>query len=380
MSGAHNNNSTHIGHPTLPFQLACWLLGLVAFAELLTAGVALASRLHCSQKTKEASRIVPHVITIPSAGISVRDNDPSTPGRIAATPPPLANSKARTSSSPVVQPRAPLPPPTPLSTPQIADPTVERLVNEARKARVAEDMGMALVKLQEAARKEPNEPNLLYEFGLIYELMGVYDRAEESFQKVLELGTDGAGALYEQAAIKLRDGFDQPESKFGRLSLGRVRVFHDRRVANRERVILTVPVQAVPGENIDPSDLEVVVRFFDEVEKNGEPQPAAPESTTSYRWATEPIDWQTGEEILRVTYTLPDQDIQEEHLFGKRHYHGQVVELVYRGTLIDSQAWPRILARRVDAPERDPLFLDKDLDAPDFNPDAPLLPPPLPEP
>jgi hypothetical protein len=136
----------------------------------------------------------------------------------------------------------------------------------------------------------------------------------------------------------------------------------------------------VPGEDIDPADLEVVVRFFDETDKSQEPIPASPESTTSYRWVTEPIDWQTGEEILRVTYTLPAQDIQQKHLFGTRHYHGQVVELVYKGTLIDSQAWPRILARRVDAPEKDPLFLDQDLTPPDLNPDAPLLPPPLPEP
>jgi len=377
MSGPRDNMTGR--HPTLPFRLACWFLGLMAFAELLTAGVALASRLQCSREVEVAGHIVPHVITMSSSS-SLRDDDPAAPGRISATPPPLSNPGTTTAATPAIPPSAPLPAPTPLSTPAIADPIVERLVNDARKARVTEDMGLALVKLQEAARREPNEPNLLYEFGLVYELMGVYDRAEEAFQKVLELGADGAGSLYEQAAIKLLDGFEQPESKFGRISLGRVRVFHDRRVANRERVILTVPVQAVPGEDIDPSDLEVVVRFFDEVGENGEPQPASPESTTSYRWATEPIDWQTGEEILRVTYTLPNQDIQQEHLFGKHHYHGQVVELVYRGTLIDSQAWPRILARRIDAPERDPLFLDQDLMPPDLNPDAPLLPPPLPEP
>jgi len=255
---------------------------------------------------------------------------------------------------------------------------VERLVNEAREARVAEDLRLALVKLEEAQQSAPEDPNVLYEMGLAYEIMGVFDRAGGFYQSVFELGTSGAGALYEQAAIKLRDGFEQPEDKRGRMSLGRVRVFRDKRQQVRERVVLTVPIQAVPGEQIDPADLEIVVRFFDEV-GDGEPQPASNASSTNYEWVTGQVDWQNGEELLRVTYTLPKQDIQQRHLFGERHYHGQVVELVYRGTLIDSQAWPRILARKVDAPERDPLFLDQDLVPPDFNPDAPLLPPPLPE-
>ncbi len=358
------------GRSALPFRLACWVIGLLAFAELVVAGTALAGRLEAGRKVRVVERIVPHVITMP--GPARPGDAAATPGRISAVPPPAAAPAA--TPAPVA-----LPAPSPLAAPRIADPVAERLVAQAREARVAEDMGLALVKLEEAAGLAPDDPNVLYEFGLVYELMGVNDRAAESYQKVFDLGTTGAGSLYELAAIKLRDGFEQPEAKSGRISLGRVRVFPDRRSADRERIVLTVPVQAVPGEKIDPADLEVVVRFFDEVGGGGEPQPASPASSTSYDWVTLPVDWQTGEELLRVTYALPEQDVQQDHLFGERRYHGQVVELVYRGTLIDSQAWPRILARRVDAPERDPLFLEQDLLPPEFNPLAPLLPPPLPE-
>lgn len=360
--------------PNLPFRLACWAIGLLAFAELVVGGVALAGRFEASRQVKVIERIVPHVVTVPS--LDQPAGGAATPGRVSAVPPaPAAAAQAKPPPAP-----APLPEPTPLAAPRVADPVAERLVAEARKARVAEDMGLALVKLEEAARLAPDDPNILYEFGLAYELMGVNDRAAESYQKVFDLGTTGAGALYELAAIKLRDGFEQPEAKFGRISLGRIRVFRDQRAADRERIVLTVPVQAVPGEKIDPADLEVVVRFFDEVGGGGDPQPASPASSTSYDWVTLPVDWQTGEELLRVAYTLPEQDLQQDHLFGERRYYGQVVELVYRGTLIDSQAWPRILARRVDAPERDPLFLEQEMLPPEFNPEAPLLPPPLPEP
>jgi len=361
--------TSHGHHPIPVFRISLGVIALIAFTELITAAVAIAMRVEESREVRIVERIVPRIIAVPTP-VAARAADPGS-GLVSAVPPTLVKPK------PAPEPSR-LPPPTPLNAPAIADPVVERLVNEAREARVAEDLRLALVKLEEAQQSAPDDPNVLYEMGLAFEIMGVYDRASEFYQAVFELGTSGAGALYEQAAIKLRDGFEQPEDKRGRLALGRVRVFRDKRQQARERVVLTVPIHAVPGEHIDPADLEIVVRFFDEV-GDGEPQPASNASSTNYEWVTGQVDWQNGEELLRVTYTLPKQDIQQRHLFGERHYHGQVVELVYRSTLIDSQAWPRILARKVDAPERDPLFLDQDLVPPDFNPDAPLLPPPLPE-
>lgn len=359
MSGS---TASSTGHQSVSvFRISLWVIALAAFAELVAGGVALAMRVEDAREVRIIERVVPHIVAIPTPV-------PAKSG--AGTIPPLAGTIP--TPDPVTH-HPSLPPPTPLNAPPIDDPIVERLVDQAREARVAEDLRLALVKLEEAQQSAPDDPNVLYELGLAYELMGVYDRASENYMKVLELGTSGAGSLYELAALKLRDGFEQPEDKRGRMSLGRVRVFRDQREKNNERVVLTVPIQAVPGEQIDPSDLEIVVSFFDEL-GDGEPQPASPYSSTNYDWVTGTVDWQTGEELLRVTYTLPDQDIQQRHLFGERHYYGQVVELVYRGTLIDSQAWPRILARKVDAPERDPLFLERD-----FNPDAPLLLPPLPE-
>lgn len=347
---------------TLTFRLACWSLGVVAFAELLTAALGLAVRLDRSRQVRVVEKTVPQVVavTLPEAAARVVAVPPTAP---PATPRPAPTA-------------APLPPATPLTTPEIADPVVERLVTEARKARVAEDLRKALVKLEEARDKAPDDPNVLYEFGLCYELMGVYDRAADHYQKVFELGTSGAGSLYGMAAIKLRDGFEQAEDKRGLLSLGRVRIFKDQRVTDGERVILTVPLQAAPGQKIDPADLEVVVRFFDVLE-NGDLQPAAEGSRTSYDWVTLPLDWQAGEELLRVSYFLPPQESQQIHLFGQRRYHGQVVELFHRGKLLDSQAWPGVLARQVDIKARDPLFLDPNSLPPDFNPDSPLLP--LPE-
>ena len=48
-----------------------------------------------------------------------------------------------------------------------------------------------------------------------------------------------------------------------------------------------------------------------------------------------------------MTYTIPPQDNQTEHLFGGRTYYGQVVSLIYKGEILDVDAWPPNLAARI---------------------------------
>lgn len=243
-------------------------------------------------------------------------------------------------------------------------------------------MGAAIVKLEEARTLAPKEPNLLYELGLVYETMAAYDtalaeKAADAYQRVFELGTTGAGALYPLAAAKLRDGITRPLDMRGKLSLGRTRIFKDEAYQLGERVVLTIPVRAAPGSEPSGDDFSVLVKFF-EKPLHGEPRRSGPETESKVEWISGAIEWLGGEEILRVTYILPSQNPGQEHLFGRRAYYGQVVELLYKNELIDSQAWPRHLAslsRSNSGSGMDPLFLDRDLLPPDFDPNLPLLPP-----
>jgi hypothetical protein len=264
--------------------------------------------------------------------------------------------------------------PVPLMTPPIADPIVERLVAEAREARVADDSRRAIVKLEEAEKRAPNEPNVLYQYGQVLESMGVYGKAADYYQKVFELGALGAGSLYQLAAHKIAHGFAGADEMAGKLALGRIRQFEDPRVRDGQKLIITVPVVAAPNQELVPEKIEVVVSFFDKLHE--EVVPAAPRNKPSYRWVTEPVDWKgpSGEELLQVTYFIPNEGGQDLHLFGQRQHFGQLVELNYEAELVDSQAWPRTLARRVNVPERDPLFLPEEFIPDDLNPDNPLLP------
>jgi len=265
-----------------------------------------------------------------------------------------------------------------LAIPQVADPRSERMVREAREARVAGDMGRAIVKLEEALAESPEDPSVRYEMGLVHEQMGVYDIAAAHYEKVFQLGTSGAGALYEMAAAKLRDGFAQPDAMLGKLSLGRVRIFNNPNHEGGQRVTLTIPVQKSPADEIEVEEIAVSVIFFNRSTK-GEIIQLEDKSWVTEQWVTLPFDWAGGEESLRMTYTIPRQDTQTEHLFGSRTYYGQVVSLTYKGEVLDVQAWPRDLAARIPRP---PVSAPVDLMLPefqnslppDFDPEMPLLP------
>ena len=355
------------------FALACCALGLIAFSQLLIAGMALAARLEDSQKIRiverEVEKLVPYPNPAPIQPPGAQPNTNTLPN-IILDPSPNKNPIASQSTTE----------PTQLVTPAIADPRTERLVTEARTARVAGDMGMAIVKLEEALKQSPNEPNALYELGLVHELMGVNDQASIYFEQVFQIGVTGSGELYKAAAAKLRDGFELPGEMRGKIALGRVRIFKDPAAVGGKRTVLSIPVTKAPDQEVQSSDIEVSVTFFNKT-SNGNIIQLEDESWASANWASLPFDWAAGEETLRVNYQIPNQDGQTTHLFGEIEYYGQVATLSYKGEILDIQAWPRDLAARigqtpanVDPSNSFPEFLDRDSLPPNFDPDIPLLP------
>lgn len=365
--------SSRTSTDTRVFVVACWALGLLAFAQLWIGGLALMQRMqHASQPTVIEKEVIRHVVVRVPADSTETMQESAVVSRPPVTP-------ARTQPSPLA---SPLPAPRPLDTPIIADPRCERLVRDARDARVAGDMVKAIVKLEEAIGQVPQEPAVLFELGLVHEQMGIFYRASEYYLKVYELGTSGAGTYYEAAATKLRDGFENPANNIGRLSLGRVRIFESPDKSNGQAVILTIPVQKAPSFEAEDDHLEVKVNFFNRTTK-GEIIQLEDESWVRKQWVSLPFEWAGGEEVLRMTYTIPPQDQQTEHLFGIRSYYGQVVSLSYQGEILDVQAWPRDLAARLPgtpARANDNNQFPDFLDTPpaDFDPDLGVLPP-LPE-
>lgn len=351
------------------FPVACWVLGLMAFTQLIVAGMALATRLEDSKVVKVVEKAVmkPVVVRVPASP----STSPGAPlGSVVSRPP-----------VPQETPVMPALKPTPLTTPAIADPRTERLVNEARQARVAGDMGKAITKLEDAILQSPEDPSVHWEMGMALEQMGVYDTAANHYQKILGIGLPTAGSYFEMAGDKLRDGFAQPADMLGKLSLDRVRIFNNPNADEGQKVILTIPVQKGGAEDIDLNKLDVSVLFFNKTTR-GEIVVRDEGTQVSQEWTSMPFDWQGGGETLRMTYIIPPLDNQTEHLFGGRTYYGQVVSLVYAGEVLDVQAWPRDLAARM--PQQQAVPKPGDMLSPEFLNDLPpdtdpglLLPPKL---
>ena len=343
------------------FALACGALGLIAFSQLLVAGIALAVRFEEGQGIriveKEVEKEIEKIVAV----------------RIPNSPAP--NNTWDSSSTQAIEPEV-------IAPPTIADPRAEQLFNEARSAHIAGDMGAAIVKLEEALSLSPEHPAVLFEMGSIHETMGVYDRAASYYEKVFQMGLSRAGGLYQDAALKLSEGFEQPGDMRGKIALGRVRIFNDAQSLEGQRVILDVPVIKALGENVESSEIEISVTLFNK-NSQGNIVELQQESWAEPEWISRPFDWSEGKETLRVTYQIPERDIQTNHLFGELSYYGQVAILSYKGEILDVQAWPRELAARIgrdDPPtspygDRFPEFLNRDNLPPDFDPDIPLLTP-----
>jgi hypothetical protein len=315
------------------FPIACWALGVVALAQLLVAGLALAARLDASREVRVVEKEVTRLVAVPPR-----------PEVAKAAPEAVVVRPQRAIAPPDGVPLAgKLPPPTPLRAPPIGDPRTEQLVNEAKRARVRGDMGLAILKLEEAQTLSAAEPMVFFEMGETLEAMGVFDRASDCFEAVMGMGATKAGALYPRAAAKLEEGF-LPEPVTGKVRLGKPRVFKDPEHPDGFLVQLTVPVDKAPDAEVQPDELDVIVEFFNHSKRGGiEP---ADRSWVTVAEPSKVWDWSEGPETVRMTYQIPPFDPARNPLAGAVEYYGQVVTLLYRGEVVDLDAWPRDLAVR----------------------------------
>ena len=105
---------------------------------------------------------------------------------------------------------------TPASWPPLVDQTpasgpslVDQLLREGIELRDRGDTTKAIERMQEALDSEPNNAVLLAELAKTYDLTQLYDRANEIWRKLQEMGPS-AGAAYELADRRLKLGVPTP--------------------------------------------------------------------------------------------------------------------------------------------------------------------------
>lgn len=233
------------------------------------------------------------------------------------------------------------------TAPTILDPVVERLVGEARVARVAGDIMKSTMKLEEAQVLEPQNPNVLYELALNFEELLVFDNASDYYKKVYDLGPLKAGSLFKKSALKLAQGV-VADTK-GLAVLNAARKLEPQMTGEGERRSVNLAITTSPGREFDPDLIHVQVHFFEESFGELRPAPintADPEATGS-QCVSMPYDWADSEEMIEVWYCIPHRDSGDRLLDGDRKFHGFVAKLYYDNKLLDIRAQPRTLVDEI---------------------------------
>src|SRR5437764_7562585 len=193
----------------------------------------------------------------------------------------------------------------------------DRLLKEANVLRERGDTANALARLQDASQRDPRNPQVLAEMAAIYESIQLFDRSNETWRKIQDLGPS-AGPLYELADMKLRvgaaatpaagvpmdtagkplDAEGLPEgSVFGVTSIETEQIPDPEAETNLR---LKIGIKKRQGVAIDHSKLRIMVLFYDSVDTD---KVVATDADVNYEWMNPKHDWaESNPETLIVTY------------------------------------------------------------------------------
>ena len=293
--------------PDRMFATAVALAALLGAAQLIAVGSYYAGRARAARQAEAP----PVAVATPSAAVQ-------------PTPEPTAQAPA-TAVAPVASP-----PPTAAATasPSSAALSIaEQMLKEATLLRERGDTTNALARLQEAAQRDPKNANVLAEMAMIYESIQLFDRSNETWRKIIEIGPS-AGALYELADMKLKVGvaptaaptsaagpgfagvapMDAGTTRSGPEGIPDGSTFGITEATITENpdpdaetnLTLRVGVKVRANTLIDHTKVKIQVYFYDTVDNN---KIALTDAEVSYEWLTPNHDWKgANPEILAVNY------------------------------------------------------------------------------
>src|ERR1700736_6136464 len=173
--------------PDRMLRIALWLVAIFGAAELVGLGVFYAGKWRAEYVAAHPKVTAPAVTPAPKAPAVAEKATPA-----AAT----TTTTATTQSTP--------------STAALS--VAEKLLKEATELRDKGDTTNALARLQDASQRDPKNANVLAEMAMIYESIQLYERSNESWKKIMEIGPS-AGPLYELADMKLKTGVTPPPAR-----------------------------------------------------------------------------------------------------------------------------------------------------------------------
>ena len=283
--------------------------------------------------------------------------------------------------------RTPVPATQPAVSPPAAIPSaspslVDQLLREGVELRDRGDTTTALKRFDEALDSEPNNAEVLAETAKTYDLMQLYDRANEMWRKLQEMGPS-AGAAYELADRRLKLGVPTPgtavsgdassltgaapQRDIGGNREGSVMGISEVKTAEtpdpdaEKNLTLQIGIKKQPGATIDHMKVKILVEFYDTV---GDKDIKLTNADVNYEWLTPKHDWsETNPEVLSVRYVRaktaggsPESSLSEAAATvrpgqktrgkssaadsGQRKYLGYIIRVYYDDDLQAVQAEP----------------------------------------
>jgi tetratricopeptide (TPR) repeat protein len=278
------------------FSLGLGLIVLLAVAEIFAATFYYVDRARAARASAQAV-----------AAAWVRPTTPAVSTTGASAP-------AQAGQSPV--PAAPTPVPS----------LVDQLLREGIELRERGDTTTALARLQEASESDPTNAAVLEEIAKTYEVMQLFDRSNEMWRKLQEMGPS-AGEAYALADQRLKLGVPTPGTAGAGIASASLdaaaphkdvastvaegSTFGITEVKTTEtpdpdaetNLTLQIAIRKQSDATIDYTKVKIQVFFYDMVDDR---DIKLTDADVNYEWLTEKHDWtKTNPEILSVSYLRP---------------------------------------------------------------------------
>jgi tetratricopeptide (TPR) repeat protein len=280
------------------FSIGLGLIVILAVAEIFAATFYYIGRARAARASAQAI-----------AATLVRPPTPAASISTTSAPAPAQTSQSTEAAAP-----------TPLPS------LVDQLLREGIELRERGDTTTALARLQEASESDPTNAAVLEEIAKTYEAMQLFDRSNEMWRKLQEMGPS-AGEAYELADRRLKLGVPTPGTvgagiasasldpaaphKDVRSGIAEGSTFSITEVKTAEtpdpeaetNLTLQIAIKKQPDATIDHTKVKIQVFFYDMVDDR---DIKLTDADVNYEWFTPKHDWtETNPEILSVSYLRP---------------------------------------------------------------------------
>ncbi|MEM0895702.1 MAG: hypothetical protein AAGJ79_02365 [Verrucomicrobiota bacterium] len=226
--------------------------------------------------------------------------------------------------------------------PTIKDPEAAEAVEVALALRREGDMKGALEQLRNAQAAVGNHPLILYAMADAHQAMGLNAKANQEWELIRDIGP-AAGDYYEMAVLRL--GYTDPSFTPARpdtaLHIGSAAIQRDEDFTDGENIVVRLSLLSRASGPLEVPKVYIDIQFYDlingrEVDVNRSKQ------NVRFQWSTQPVNWNENEELLDITYVLPEA-LAKRTPGERRQYYGFVAKLFYKDQLQDVYMHPRTL-------------------------------------